>query len=115
MEVNCFWGIEDDNTVTGLPHSEDKLSAILNVPRELCDERNTTPVKRRNIIDYDGKKVIYFSVDKGSRFIHQTSKGECFKREDREQYSDSCRFNTFCSGGNRFKAIWTGNLKTWLQ
>ncbi|MFM7399683.1 MAG: helix-turn-helix domain-containing protein, partial [Bacteroidota bacterium] len=90
-----FLGIEDDNTVTGLPHSEDKLSAILNAPENYVMKETPLPVKRKNIIDYDGKKVIYFSVDKGSRFIHQTSKGECFKREDRDSIptaADSIRF-----------------------
>ena len=53
------------------------------------------PIKRRNIINYEGKKVVYFSVDKGSKYVHQTSKGECFKREDRDSVPtavDNIRF-----------------------
>jgi ATP-dependent DNA helicase RecG len=42
------------------------------------------PIKRKNIIEYKDKIVIYFSVDKGIKYIHQTSKGECFQRKDRE-------------------------------
>ncbi len=90
-----FLGIEDNNTVTGLPHSDEKLSAILDASTNYILKDTPLPIKRRNIIDYNGKKVIYFSVDKGSKFIHQTSRGECFKREDRDSVptsADSIRF-----------------------
>ncbi|MBC6426498.1 MAG: putative DNA binding domain-containing protein [Ekhidna sp.] len=84
-----FIGIEDDNKVTGLPHTDEKLSAVLDASTDYVLKDTPLPIKRRNIIDYNGKKVIYFSVDKGSKFIHQTSKGECFKREDRESLPTS--------------------------
>lgn len=87
-----FIGIEDNNDVTGLPHSDEKLSAILNAS---SNKDTPLPIKRKNIIDYEGKKVIYFSVDKGAKYIHQTSKGECFKREDRDSIptsADNIRF-----------------------
>ncbi len=90
-----FIGIEDNNTVTGLPHAEDKLNAILGASENYVMKETPLPIKRKNIIEYDGKKVIYFSVDKGSKFIHQTSRGECFKREDRDSVptaADSIRF-----------------------
>ncbi|MEZ4985604.1 MAG: hypothetical protein R2795_11310 [Saprospiraceae bacterium] len=77
-------GIEDDSAVTGLPHSEDKLNAILSASESYVMKETPLPIKRKSIIEYDGKKVIYFSVDKGSKFIHQTSRGECSKREDRD-------------------------------
>jgi ATP-dependent DNA helicase RecG len=79
-----FIGIEDNNIVTGLPHAEEKLNAILMASENYVMKETPLPIKRKNIIDYEGKKVIYFSVDKGSKYVHQTSKGECFKREDRE-------------------------------
>lgn len=90
-----FIGIEDNNVVTGLPHSEEKLNVILNASTNYVLRDTPLPIKRKNIIDYEGKKVIYFSVDKGAKFIHQTSKGECFKREDRDSVptsADTIRF-----------------------
>jgi len=90
-----FIGIEDNNLVTGLPHSEEKLNAILNASENYVMKETPLPIKRKNIIDYEGKKVIYFSVDKGSKYVHQTSKGECFKREDRDSIPtavDNIRF-----------------------
>lgn len=79
-----FIGIEDDNTVTGLPHSKEKLEAILNASSTYVLAETPLPIKRKSIIDYNGKMVVYFSVEKGSKYNHQTSKGECFKREDRD-------------------------------
>lgn len=90
-----FIGIEDNNTVTGLPHSDEKLTAILEASTSNVLKETPLPIKRKNIIEYEGKKVIYFSVDKGAKFIHQTSKGECFKREDRDSVptsADTIRF-----------------------
>ena len=90
-----FIGIEDDNTVTGLPYSDDKNPVILKSPENhiLCD--TPLPLKRASLIDYDGKKVAYFSVEKGSKYVHLTSIGECFQRKDRESVptaSESIRF-----------------------
>lgn len=90
-----FIGIEDDNTITGLPHTSEKLSAILKASTNYVLKDTPLPIKRKNIIDYEGKKVIYFSVEKGAKFIHQTSKGECFKREDRDSvptFAEKIRF-----------------------
>lgn len=90
-----FIGIEDNNEVTGLEYSEEKLNAILEASTNYVLSETPLPIKRKNIIDYNGKKVVYFSVDKGSKFVHQTSRGECFKREDRDSTptsADTIRF-----------------------
>jgi ATP-dependent DNA helicase RecG len=79
-----FIGIEDDNTVTGLPYSDDKNSVILKAPESYVLNTTPLPLKRSSLIDYNGKKVAYFSVEKGAKYVHVTSKGECFQRKDRE-------------------------------
>ncbi len=84
-----FVGIEDNNTVTGLPFTEEKINAILNAPENYVLKDTPLSIKRKNLIDYEGKKVAYFSIDKGARFVHQTSKGECFQRKDRESVPTS--------------------------
>jgi ATP-dependent DNA helicase RecG len=90
-----FVGIEDNNTVLGIHHSEEKINDILSASERYVMDVTPLPIKRKSIIEYDGKKVIYFSVDKGSKFVHQTSKGECFQRKDRESVptaADNIRF-----------------------
>jgi len=79
-----FVGIEDDNTVTGLKYKEDIIIAILKAPEIYILKDTPVPLKRATIIDYNGLKVAYFSVEKGSKYVHLTSKGECFQRKDRE-------------------------------
>ena len=91
-----FVGIENDNSISGLPHSEDKISAILKAPENYVLKETPLPLKRSSIIDYEGKKIAYFSVEKGSKFVHLTIKGECFQRKDIESVptaSEHIRFS----------------------
>ncbi|HCY75594.1 MAG TPA: hypothetical protein DHV28_06700 [Ignavibacteriales bacterium] len=79
-----FVGIEDDNNVTGVPHKEEVVKNILNAPKDCIMKETPVPLKQSTIIEYNNVKVIYFSVNKGTDFVHLTSKGECFQRKDRE-------------------------------
>ena len=79
-----FVGIEDNHSVTGLPHKEEKINEIINSPKDCILKDTPVPLKQSTIIDYHGKKVLYFSVSKGIDYVHLTSKGECFQRKDRE-------------------------------
>ncbi len=90
-----FIGIEDDNTVSGLPFSDEKNKALLKAPEFYVHQDTPLPLKRATIIEYNGKKVAYFSVEKGAKYVHLTSKGECFQRKDRESVptaSEQIRF-----------------------
>ena len=79
-----FVGIEDDNTVTGLQYNEEKNNIVLKAPATHIHPDTPLPIKRATIIAYEGQKVAYFSVEKGSKYVHLTSKGECFQRKDYE-------------------------------
>lgn len=79
-----FVGIEDDCSVTGVPHKPEKINEILNSPKDCVLKDTPIILKQSAIVEYDGKKVLYFSVSKGVDFVHLTSKGECFQRKDRE-------------------------------
>jgi len=79
-----FVGIEDNNTVTGLPHSKNKIEEIRNAYKDRVLKETPVPIKQSTVIDYNGLIIVYFSVSKGTEFVHLTSKGECFQRKDRE-------------------------------
>lgn len=79
-----FVGIEDNNTVTGLPFSDEKNEILLKAPNTHVHPDTPLPIKRATIINFNGLKVAYFSVEKGSKYVHLTSRGECFQRKDRE-------------------------------
>src|SRR5690606_38159755 len=42
------------------------------------------PEVRRYSLQIDGKRVLYFSVSKSTRFVHVTSDGRCLQRRDLE-------------------------------
>ena len=79
-----FVGIEDDNSVTGISHNNNSLDVILNSTKDCIMKETPVPLKQSTIINYNNLKVIYFSVNKGTDYVHLTSKGECFQRKDRE-------------------------------
>lgn len=90
-----FVGVEDNHSVTGIPHPIDKLDRIQTAPEIYVLPETPLPLKRAVIIDYNGFKVAYFSVEKGSKYVHLTSKGECFQRKDRDSIptaSESIQF-----------------------
>lgn len=79
-----FVGIEDDNSITGLPHKPEKLQQILDACKDCVMKETPIPLKQATLIDYNGVKVAYFSANKGTDYVHLTSKGECFQRKDIE-------------------------------
>lgn len=84
-----FIGIEDDNTVTGLPYQEEITAQIIKAHEYYILKETPLPIKRATLIDYNGKRIAYFSVEKGAKYVHQTAKGECFQRKDRESVPTS--------------------------
>lgn len=79
-----FVGIEDDGTITGLQYDEDLIATLLAAPKTYVLKDTPLPTTKATIIKCDDKKVIYFSVPKGSTYVHVTSDGKCLKRKDLE-------------------------------
>jgi len=79
-----FVGIEDDGQVTGVIHKEELITAMLNACKSHVHADTPLELKRSAKIPYNNLIVLYFSVDKGSKIVHLTSKGECFQRKDKE-------------------------------
>lgn len=77
-------GVEDDGSITGVPHSAEKIDKLLSAPKTgvHTDTPLASPLTAK--LEFDGKVVLYFGVDKGTRFVHQTSDGRCLQRRDRE-------------------------------
>ncbi len=90
-----FVGVEDNHSVTGIPYDQNKLSYLQTAAETYVMKDTPLPLKKAAIIDYNGLKVAYFSVEKGSKYVHLTAKGECFQRRDRDSVptsSESIRF-----------------------
>lgn len=79
-----FVGIEDNHEITGLPHKQQKINDLIESPKDCILKETPIPLKQASIINYEGKIILYFSVSKGTDYVHLTSKGECFQRKDKE-------------------------------
>lgn len=77
-------GVEDSGEITGLLHSDDEITEILNAPKDLVHDQIQLPLTSSTILDIEGKKILFFSVSKSSTEIFQLSDGRCVRRRDKE-------------------------------
>lgn len=77
-------GAEDDGEITGLDFSEDLLKSIIDSPKTYVHHTTPLPATKSQIVEYEGKKVAYFSIPKGVEHVYITSDGKCLKRKDLE-------------------------------
>ena len=78
-----FLGVEDDGTITGVPHKEDLVTSMKTSYPEYIHRDTPLPTPRIGDNVIEGKRVIYFSVSKSTDKILQTSDGRCLQRFDR--------------------------------
>jgi len=77
-------GVEDDSTVTGVPHSSNEIDKLLDSPNTHIHPKTPLSNCQRSKIDFDGLLLLYFQTPKSSETIHLTSDGFCLQRKDRE-------------------------------
>ncbi len=73
-------GVEDDGTVTGVPHNSEEVENILNAPRTHVHPNSNLPMQLATSLQIDGKLVLFFSVAKGTEEIYQLPDGRCVRR-----------------------------------
>jgi ATP-dependent DNA helicase RecG len=77
-------GVEDDGTISGVPHNEEAVQALLSAPGTHVFAGQTLPLLYAVSVELDGKRVIFFSVSKGTTHIYQLPDGRCVRRRDTE-------------------------------
>ena len=75
-------GVEDDGTVTGLPHVQAELEIIRRAPQTHVHADTPLAGVRVNRVALQGQFVLVFDVHKGTRFVHLTRDGRCLQRKD---------------------------------
>lgn len=77
-------GVEDDGTVTGFTYGDETVGKLLEVPRSGIHSETPleSPLARR--VRIQAKEILYFSVEKGTQWVTQTSDGRCLQRKDLE-------------------------------
>lgn len=76
-------GVEDDGTITGIPHAEDDIDAMLNAPTTHVYQQQQLPLTNANKLKLDDKTILYFSANKGTTMIYQLPDGRCVRRKDK--------------------------------
>lgn len=77
-------GVEDNGTVTGVPHNEVEVANMLKAPKTHIYQGQTIPLVYATELQIDNKKVLYFEVSKGTTQVYQLPDGRCVKRKDKE-------------------------------
>ncbi len=75
-------GVEDDGTVTGVPHNEEALEVILNAVETHVFAGQKLPIITKGTVLVGNHKVVFFSVSKGTTQVYQLPDGRCLRRRD---------------------------------
>lgn len=73
-------GVEDDGTITGVPHTSEEIDKILNAPKTHVHSGDKLPLAFVNRLEIDDKVILFFSVLKGTTQIYQLPDGRCVRR-----------------------------------
>ena len=77
-------GVEDDGAITGVPHDEEKVSALLTNFQACIMPGQTLPLLHATKLIFEGKAVLFFSVGKGTTEVYQLSDGRCMTRKGKQ-------------------------------
>ncbi len=78
-----FIGVEDDTTITGIPHSEEDIQIMLNAVNTHILEGQFLPLIYSLKLIVENKVILFFQVDKGTSEIYQLSDGRVLVRKDK--------------------------------
>ncbi len=76
-------GVEDDATITGIPHDEFDIQTMLNAVKTHVYHNQTLPLTAAIKLSIEDKSILYFSVNKGTTMIYQLPDGRCVSRKDK--------------------------------
>lgn len=76
-------GVEDDGTITGVPHSESDLEMMLNAPSSHVYEGHTLPIIYKQKLVLQDKLILFFQTEKGLTEIYQLRDGRGLRRNEK--------------------------------
>jgi ATP-dependent DNA helicase RecG len=76
-------GVEDDSTISGVPHNEADIQKMLEAVTTHVYQNQKLPITIANKLTIDNKLILYFSVNKGTTMIYQLPDGRCVRRKDK--------------------------------
>jgi ATP-dependent DNA helicase RecG len=79
-----FVGVEDIGTITGVPHQEDTLEYLRNCWKDGVHQKTPLSNVKAISLRIENQTILYFSTQRSSAYVHQTSDGKCLQRRDLE-------------------------------
>lgn len=76
-------GVEDDGSITGIPHNDEDVITMLNAVTTHVYDNQQLPMTSANKLTINDKVILYFSVNKGTTMIYQLPDGRCVRRRDK--------------------------------
>lgn len=76
-------GVEDDGTITGIPHSKEDIHQMLEAVKTHVYFGQQLPLTASLKLLIDNRLVLFFSVNKGTTQIYQLPDGRCVRRKDK--------------------------------
>lgn len=76
-------GVEDDTTITGVPHSEEDIEVMLCAVNSHILQGQELPMVYNLKMAFDNKIILFFQVDKGTSEIYQLPDGRVVIRKDK--------------------------------
>lgn len=82
-------GVEDDGTITGIPHTEEETGTMLAATKTHVLHGRELPLSISTKLSIEGKIILYFAVNKGVTQIYQLPDGRCVCRKDKSTMPES--------------------------
>ncbi len=82
-------GVEDDGTITGIPHDEPDILRMLDAVNTHVYGDQQLPLTNADKLILEGKLVLFFAVNKGTTKIYQLPDGRCVRRKDKSTMPES--------------------------
>jgi ATP-dependent DNA helicase RecG len=82
-------GVEDDGTITGIPHSGKEINTMLAATKTHVYHGQNLPLTASTKLVLNGFTVLYFAVNKGTAQIYQLPDGRCVRRKDKSTMPES--------------------------
>ncbi|MCL4253558.1 MAG: putative DNA binding domain-containing protein [Anaerolineae bacterium] len=84
-------GVEDDGTITGIPHDEADIQVMLNATETHILKGQKLPIIFGTKITINNQEILFFQVQKGVDTIYQLPDGRCIRRKDKVSMPASFR------------------------
>lgn len=82
-------GVEDDGTITGVPHNSEDLNYLLQATKSHVHRNSILPLQAASSLKINDLNILFFSVSKGTTGVFQLPDGRCVRRSGKTTVPES--------------------------